>query len=166
MGELPHLSSIWRRIKDKMKQAEWHFFGVIACIFALSLVFQFGIISCSEQQSPVGPSQIQDTARLQVVDDDDGECDDGDECDDNDDDADDDDDGDDDDAQGTGDGQASTTGYYDGSKPDSWGTDYVYDGDGNDSYSLTSRGKDDPSAGGSEFDSDIVYVDGSFDVQP
>lgn len=54
-----------------------------------------------------------------------------------------------------------TTAYYEGSAKDGWGTLYYYSSDGA-GYTLKSLGKNAAVAGASDFDSDIVYINGQF----
>lgn len=57
--------------------------------------------------------------------------------------------------------EGMTTSYYEGASKDGWGTDFYYSGD-NNGYTLRSYGKDKSSNQDGEFNSDIVYVNGSF----
>jgi hypothetical protein len=59
--------------------------------------------------------------------------------------------------------------YYEGTTKDAWGTSFYYDckdgtwdDNGYSGYTLISYGKDRKPGGNTEFDSDIIYVNGSF----
>ncbi len=54
-----------------------------------------------------------------------------------------------------------TTSYYEGASKDGWGMDLYYSGDIN-GYTLKSWGKDLTTNKDGEFNSDIVYINGSF----
>jgi type II secretion system protein G len=54
-----------------------------------------------------------------------------------------------------------TTSYYEGASKDAWGTDLYYSGN-TQGYTLKSYGKDKSTNQDSEFNSDIVYVNGAF----
>ena len=56
-----------------------------------------------------------------------------------------------------------TRSYYEGALKDAWGTYFYYNGDTN-GYTLVSYGKNkNPgAAGGADFDSDIIYINGTF----
>ena len=51
--------------------------------------------------------------------------------------------------------------YYEGAAKDGWGKDLRYSSDGQ-GYTLTSYGKDQASGGGTDFDSDVIYINGQF----
>ena len=57
--------------------------------------------------------------------------------------------------------EGMTTSYFEGASKDAWGTDFYYSGD-TQGYTLKSWGKDRTTNQDSEFNSDIVYVNGSF----
>jgi type II secretion system protein G len=57
--------------------------------------------------------------------------------------------------------EGMTSSYYEGSSRDGWGKEFFYCSDGQ-GYTLVSHGKDRGIANGGEFDSNIVYVNGSF----
>lgn len=54
-----------------------------------------------------------------------------------------------------------TRSYYEGTSKDAWGKDFYYSSDGQ-GYTLKSWGKDGKAGATGEFDSDIVYINGSF----
>jgi general secretion pathway protein G len=58
-------------------------------------------------------------------------------------------------------GTGLTNAYYEGSSKDGWGTLYRYSSDGN-GYTIISYGKNKLSGGSTDFDSDIVYINGGF----
>ena len=57
--------------------------------------------------------------------------------------------------------EGMTTSYFEGASKDAWGTDFYYSGD-TQGYTLKSYGKDRTTNEDGEFNSDIVYVNGSF----
>jgi len=54
-----------------------------------------------------------------------------------------------------------TSSYYEGAQKDGWGQEFYYSGD-TQGYTLISYGKDRSSNQDGEFNSDIVYINGSF----
>lgn len=55
-----------------------------------------------------------------------------------------------------------TNSYYEGASKDAWGTYFYYSSDGSGGYTLQSYGKDQNANQDGDFDSNIMYINGSF----